>query len=451
MTSPLAAARYGVACDLRDRLLGEDLGQAYAAWLALGEMTGDDSRKVSEVAEASLADAVPVVTPPELDLDPTAPAASLVLSGPPIALTAVARSTAGWITLEQEGAAVRIAATAPESGDGQATVVLKAATGDVTIPVRFAVLAAAAPAAPAALVSSPPTVTAPTPAASAPAASPESAGATTPAGGNAQDRSAGWKTWLIAVLLTLCGVILVLANLPTSENEWLWYAYGTNVDRAWTDGFVLASFGVILGAVASIAITKLPRPEGAVDRSGWTAYSLGVTAGLGLYFAIWGLVTVGQGWLESTDNGRWPVTLLLGLAVFGLAVWWLRLLAGSGPRLQRLDAVTTGAAIAGLALMLVLNFAGATEVGRGAVLLDPVAAMALAVLPALFGGRGAWPTAAAVAAVTYSVMSIVLTLHAADQLNESANLVARLIAAYAVALAVLAIGLLRARRQVPST
>jgi uncharacterized caspase-like protein len=464
MTSPLAATRYGVACDLRDRLLGDDLGQAYAAWLALREMIGDDSRKVSEIATASIADAVPVVTPAELDLDPTEPVASVVLSGPPVALTAVARSSAGWVNVEQEGTAVRITATAPESGDEQATVVLKSPTGDVAIPVRLRTLEppdrSVSPAVSSAPATFPPPASSLPTAASPPAAAADAGAGTdqvagtgsaaagaaaTPAGEHVQDRSARWKPWLIAVLLTLCGLVLVMANLPGED---LWYVYGSNVDRAWTDGFVLASFGVILGALASIAITKLPRPGTAVGRTGWAAYTLGVTAGLGLYFAIWGLVTVGQGWLESTDSGRWPVTLVLGLAVTGLVVWWLRVLAGSGPRWHRLDAVTTGAAVAGLGVMLMLDFAGVPEVGRGAILLDPVAAMAFAVLPALLGGRGPWPTAAATAAVTYFVMSIVLSLHVTEQLDAPADQAVRFVAAYTVTLAVLVIGLLRARRQV---
>ncbi len=458
MTSPLAATRYGVACDLRDRLLGDDLGQAYAAWLALRELIGDDSRKVSEIATTSIADAVPVVTPAELDLDPAEPVASVVLSGPPVALTAVARSSAGWVSVEQEGTAVRITATAPESGDEQALVVLKAPTGDVAIPVRLRTPEppAAAPSTPLSSASSMPTASSP-PATSPPATSPSAVSSSvssavsssvvsSPAAtstGDAQGRSDGWKSWLIAVLLTLCGVVLVMANLPSSDNGHLWFAYGIYVDRAWTDGFVLASFGVILGALASLAITKLPRPgEG---RVGWATYSLGVTAGLGLFFAIWGLVTVGQGWRPSNDKGSWPVTLVLGLAVTGLVVWWLRVLAGSGPRWQRLDAVTTGAAVAGLAVTLVLDFAGAPEVGNGAILLNPVGAMVLAVLPALLGGRGAWPTAAAAAAVTHIVMSTVGSLHVAEQLNQQ-DVIVRFVAAYAVALAVLGIGLLRARR-----
>jgi hypothetical protein len=107
--------------------------------------------------------------------------------------------------------------------------------------------------------------------------------------------------------------------------------------------------------------------------------------------------------------------------------------------------VTTGVAVTGLAVTLVLDFAGAPEVGRGAILLNPVGAMALAVLPAVLGGRGVWPTAAAAAAVTHFVMSIVLSVHVAEQLSEP-ELVVRFVAAYGVALAVLVIGLLRARR-----
>ena len=87
---------------------------------------------------------------------------------------------------------------------------------------------------------------------------------------------------------------------------------------------MLASFGVILGALAGIAITKTPGRSTAAGRTRLAVYPLGVTAGLGLYFAIWGLVTVGQGWLESTDDGRWPVTLVLGMTVTGLVVWWRR-------------------------------------------------------------------------------------------------------------------------------
>ena len=47
--------RYGAADELRDRLRGDDVRQALAAWQALGAMVDDDSRKVAETAEGALA------------------------------------------------------------------------------------------------------------------------------------------------------------------------------------------------------------------------------------------------------------------------------------------------------------------------------------------------------------------------------------------------------------
>ena len=73
IASPLPMMRYGAADELRDRLRGDDVRQALAAWQALGVMVHDDSRKVAETAEGALAAAALRVSPQTLDLVATEP------------------------------------------------------------------------------------------------------------------------------------------------------------------------------------------------------------------------------------------------------------------------------------------------------------------------------------------------------------------------------------------
>jgi hypothetical protein len=61
--SSFAATRLGVAVELRDRLLGPDLGQALAAWNALTALVADDSRRVSATADEAVHEADLRVTP----------------------------------------------------------------------------------------------------------------------------------------------------------------------------------------------------------------------------------------------------------------------------------------------------------------------------------------------------------------------------------------------------
>ncbi|MFG1816557.1 caspase family protein [Kribbella sp. NPDC049174] len=134
MESPLPAARFGVVDYLRERLAGNDLSQAYGAWQALGPMADDDSRRVGLAAAEALEGAIPRVTPTELDLGTTG-SGELRLEGPPIALTAVASSTAEWLRVEQDGALIRVRAESP--ADGEAAVVVSGPTGELTVPVRL--------------------------------------------------------------------------------------------------------------------------------------------------------------------------------------------------------------------------------------------------------------------------------------------------------------------------
>jgi len=112
IASPLPMMRYGAADELRDRLHGEDLRQALAAWQALGAMVEDDSRKVAETAESALAAAALRVSPQVLDLVTVEDHAEgeLLLDGPPIALCATATTAERWLQVEQDGPHVRVSA-----------------------------------------------------------------------------------------------------------------------------------------------------------------------------------------------------------------------------------------------------------------------------------------------------------------------------------------------------
>ncbi|TCO21182.1 caspase domain-containing protein [Kribbella steppae] len=134
MESPLPAARFGVVDYLRERLLGSDLSQAYAAWQALQPMVNDDSRRVALAATEALEVGVPRMTPEVLDLG-TAGEGEVRLDGAPIALIAVASSSVEWLRVEQDGAIIRVRAGAPE--DQEASVVVSGPTGEWTIPVRL--------------------------------------------------------------------------------------------------------------------------------------------------------------------------------------------------------------------------------------------------------------------------------------------------------------------------
>ncbi len=104
--------RYGAADELRDRLRGDNVRQALAAWQALGTMVHDDSRKVVDAAEGALAAAELRLSPPMLDLIATHGKAEgeLLLEGPPIALCAIATTAEPWLYVEQEGSHVQVTA-----------------------------------------------------------------------------------------------------------------------------------------------------------------------------------------------------------------------------------------------------------------------------------------------------------------------------------------------------
>ncbi|MFG1628875.1 caspase family protein [Kribbella sp. NPDC049227] len=137
MESPLPAARFGVVDYLRERLDGDDLGQAYAAWQALHRMVADDSRKVSEAAGEAIASAVPRVTPGEVVLGEDVPSVELQVEGPPIARTAVASPGAAWVRVEQDGVTVRVSADPADPGNNESSLIVAGPTGECTVPVHL--------------------------------------------------------------------------------------------------------------------------------------------------------------------------------------------------------------------------------------------------------------------------------------------------------------------------
>jgi hypothetical protein len=304
--SSFAATRLGVAVELRDRLLGPDLGQALAAWSALTGLVSDDSRRVSATAEEAVREADLHVTPEEVDLGVLPPGARQVvdlrLSGPPLALVASAVSADEWLSGEvDDDGLLHVAVAPPAPGSYHGTLVVSSPTGEHPVPVRLeVVLGAAEPAQ---------TTTAP----DVPPAVPPAA-ATAP-------KQTSRRAWL---------------SVPTAQlvaSAVLGYAYVT-IDRLWylpnsanLGTYSLDGFGVSIIALAVAGVIGLTRPKLAV-----TATS--VAGGIGLFFLTWGYFALGNDSMNSDPafRGAWRVFLYVGLAVAALTVVDLarrRLLEGS--------------------------------------------------------------------------------------------------------------------------
>ncbi|HEY3561943.1 MAG TPA: caspase family protein [Kribbella sp.] len=280
MESPLPAARFGVVDYLRERLYDADLGQAYAAWQALGGMVGDDSRKVSEAATEAIAIAVPKVEPAELALDP-AGTAEARLDGPPLALTAVVSAADAWLKVEQDGPIIRVRADGAGPTDRASTLVLTGPTGELTIPVRFTTPD---------INSEPP---APPP---EPVPEPEPTPPPQPEPPHTEPGEPQW--WLVGVLV-VGAAFLVLVNWPGStDSRKLWYdpdPTGWYLYRSWGDPVILASVAAL---VASLALRRI----GAV--------ALGVVVGCVVSLFEYGVVVLGGG-ISADETSAWAVTVAI--------------------------------------------------------------------------------------------------------------------------------------------
>jgi uncharacterized caspase-like protein len=266
MDSPLAATRFGVVDDLHDRLRDSDLGQAFAAWLALHKMVDDDSRKVSDAARQSIAEAVPRAASEVIDLrvDTRGRAVGEVrLDGPPIALTAVATAREAWLHVEQVGPVVRITADRPGDGASEGALLLAGPTGESVLSVRIQDRSTG-PAPPREPVPSP----RPEPQTPVPPA---------PQFGDVAERTPrpGPPWWAIAAI-GAGAVVLVLLNQPgPHESKLAWYddATGWLLYRSWTDAAIIAPLVIGLGALlAAVLRTARWQPR-------WSRLAFAVVAG----------------------------------------------------------------------------------------------------------------------------------------------------------------------------
>ncbi len=337
MESPLPAARFGVVDYLRERLYDEELGQAYAAWQGLHRLVGDDSRKVSEAAIQAIAEAVPRVTPAELDLELGASGevtiGELRVDGPTIAQTAVASSEAGWLRVEQDGATVRVTARATEPGDHLASVIVAGPTGECTVPVRLTMpdTESEPPAPPPEPEPAPPPKPRPPePEKTQPAPAPVAAEAPRTA-------AADVPWWAIAALV-LGALVLVYLNWPGQpDTTYVWYDHsntGWLVYRTWHDPVILSSLGILVaGLVARWA----------------SPIALGVVAGCAVSLIEGGLVILGSG-IAWTETGKWAADIAIAAA---MTVVLLVVLRPTVWRLWPLPALAAALIVAGGILLLV--------------------------------------------------------------------------------------------------
>jgi hypothetical protein len=306
--SSFAATRLGVAVELRDRLLGPDLGQALAAWNALTGLASDDSRRVSATAEEAVHEADLRVTPDVIDLGVLPPGSRQVvdlrLSGPPLALVASAVAAEEWLSGEvDDDGLLHVAVAPPAPGTYQGTLVISSPTGEHPVPVRLEVVPGAPePSAPAVV---------PSPRAAAVELAPEvpdvPASAPSPRASTPPARSR--RAWLSVPAAQLVACIgLGYAYVTIDE---LWYM----PNRANLGTYSLDGFGLSIITLAVAGVLGLTRPKLAVTATA-------VAGGIGLFFLAWGYFALGNDSMNSDPAFRdaWRVFLYGGLAVAVLTV-----------------------------------------------------------------------------------------------------------------------------------
>jgi len=391
MESPLSATRYGVVDYLRDRLSDPDLGLAYAAWQALGRMTDDDSRKVSDTARQALSEAALQVAPAELHLTASALEADLQLSGPPLALTATATTPAPWLTLNQSGTTIRVTAASPSPSPGPHTaeIHLESPTGTRTVPVHLAASEPARrqPARAVPLAEAKPKVR-PKPAAAAPAAQPVESVETQP-------RTV--PGWLIGVLIVGAGLLIWLNWPGPPQTNKIWYSSDTgwHVYRSWTDPEILASLAALVAAV----IAASARQSAAV--------ALGVVLGCVLSVGEDGVLIVASEIADSAIRNWLAAGTIAGLMA-------LAILLVLRPRRSPLWPVPLPAALLVVAGGIFQVISATTPHGDGVsfltvtplALLEPVVIVALAwlTITATEHSAKSWLTATT---VTYAIISMI--------------------------------------------
>ncbi|TCC31550.1 caspase family protein [Kribbella sindirgiensis] len=423
MESPLPAARFGVVDYLRERLFGDDLGQAYAAWQALHRMLDDDSRRVSEAATNAIAAAELVVTPPEILL--TGAVAELRLEGPPIALTAAASASAPWLKVEQDGAIVTVRADEPR--EDQASVTVSGPVGELTVPVRVTL--------PDTDTDTEPPPPPPEPEAEQPP--PLAEPPTIEPADEVPTEPPSRVPWWVVVVLVAGAVVLVYLNWPgeaASRKIWSdadstgWYVYRSSGDPVIVSSFAAlllglaarwsgpVALGVLAGCLAALLEDSLLILVGGISSDESTKL-----------FGIW-----------TDETTAWLLTGAIAAAM--AAVLLLVLWPGRWPRwpVPRVPAILAG--MGGVLLLvsaLIQNSSGVSffTVTRLAVL-EPFVAVALTwlALAAVHGRARTWLTAAT---TTYAVVGIIATIPAMTEGGAPAVFIAAMVGNALVIAAVL--------------
>ncbi|HEY3260548.1 MAG TPA: caspase family protein [Pseudonocardiaceae bacterium] len=447
MDSPLTATRFGVVDDLRERLHGADLGQAYAAYQALQRLADDDSRKVSEAARRWIASAAPQVSPATLDLGSVVLGGTargeFRLGGPPLALTATASAAAPWIRVDQAGAAVQVTAEPTEAGAAEGTVVLQGPAGEGSVPVRLEVVPAeplaaeplaAEPMVGAASVAAPepmsvaaaeptPTAAEPTPAAAEPtpaAAEPTPAAVepiplATPEREPAPEPLAEPRPVVAApvseptgrvprwspVALAIGAIILVVLNWPGADGSryaWLDTGSGWNIYRSPTDPYIVAALVALVGALLTPVLGQRAR------------FALGVVAGASAFLTAAGAVFL-AGQIADDQAIPWAATAVIaaGMAGTAFAVAKPDLRQAPSVRWPHVVLVVSGVLLLVASLIVTDEGTSFLAASKGAAVLAPLAVGTLAwlgIASANSATRSLFGTAAGTATVLGVVDSV---------------------------------------------
>ena len=369
--SPFAMVRFGIVEELRQRLHGEDLGQALTAYETLKLLADDDSRRVSQSASDALLEMTQQTSPKAVDfglyeLGSPLPERKIEIGGPPLAAAVSVTAEESWVRVAQDERVIRLTLDVATAGEYEGAVVLTGPTGETTIQVRALVrspsssgragpTAVARPAHPPAapvIGSSPAAATTPVP--SVATASTASTGAEAAR----QTSSTTGTRWLVlgtALSLAVVGGLLAYINWPGRPTPELWCACSNvRIDSSWWDGYLLAALAMVGGAAFSMW-----RPVSA-------AVGLGISGGAGLFLLVAGVLTLELGLTVEVpkEHHAWVQTVLLSaLSLVITAVAVLRLERWSAPRYRRPGVITSLLLAAGAVTIVVAQFVPATAAG----------------------------------------------------------------------------------------
>ncbi|WP_051274891.1 caspase family protein [Cellulomonas sp. URHD0024] len=326
--SPLSATRLGVAIELRELLVGQDVAVALGAWQALNSMLGDDSRRVDDVVQTALAECRLTFEPPELVVGSDSAAVHQVrLVGPPLARSASVAVDEPWLHADVDDAGLRVTVT-PDAD------VAHAGTVRVTTPVGVHTLAVSTVAKktrgrPATRASSTPDDRpAPAPTGDHPAPGPQRSatrdrpavvpvsGSSAPTDGSTPSRTPVWAAG---------GMVLLLVGITVGSLRFVtWTSSITDGGAGSSRAFAIPAALLSVLVVASVVWPNL----GSV--------ALGCAAGGFVAYLGFGLFTLMSGLGYETDDATWRAIVIESLVgvLVALAALVLRRDLTPAPRLS---------------------------------------------------------------------------------------------------------------------